>query len=398
MNDELVTSRWSDSSEESLQRRPSLWRRGTTERTTPQAEKGKVPLHRRIAKALGLKRDSKDKVDPNDSNITGIVSNPAADFDALGRPIRYPLSQQYKEPEEPEELALRIKSQEQLIATHRIFRGPVPRQPAPGVDPRTADEDAVALRGTLELAFLAPCEKKVLFLLRRSQRVSRFRPLLEPQNELLLVNTLDYDNILAAQTLVRELPDDERQLMWSNLHGQLLAHQSYILRLVLFHPEIRITTHTRGRCTQSQAMALTDFEQVVVWNPPSRSTGLRQPSSSIKYRSSPRQIPERSGGVLRLQRVPTMVLLSSGNNQHLDCVFAVEETHHGEAYELTTTTSGPRDRCGALKMKNERLRSCGGLQAGTIAAAAGSQQEVSCEHAAQLRRRTCIKLKLSRYE
>lgn len=251
MNDELVTSRWSDSSEESLQRRPSLWRRGTTERTTPQAEKGKVPLHRRIAKALGLKRDSKDKVDPNDSNITGIVSNPAADFDALGRPIRYPLSQQYKEPEEPEELALRIKSQEQLIATHRIFRGPVPRQPAPGVDPRTADEDAVALRGTLELAFLAPCEKKVLFLLRRSQRVSRFRPLLEPQNELLLVNTLDYDNILAAQTLVRELPDDERQLMWSNLHGQLLAHQSYILRLVLFHPEIRITTHTRGSGVES---------------------------------------------------------------------------------------------------------------------------------------------------
>ncbi|EME47612.1 hypothetical protein DOTSEDRAFT_69532 [Dothistroma septosporum NZE10] len=251
MDDEFVTSRWSDSesSTGSFRMGRITWKRGTTSQdSSAQGQKKEAPRYRCIASALGLRTGTKDTPSPKATHAPDSEPHPPQHTSFRATLTHRQLPDEHQQ---SRQLAQRAEPQEELVREHRILRGPVPRQPTSGEDPRLANKDTNTLRQELELLFLAPCEKKVLFLLSQTRSASRFRPLLEPQHELLLVNVLDYDNILEAQTLVKELPEDERQLMWSNLHGQLPAHQLYILRLILFTPEIRITTHTRGSGVES---------------------------------------------------------------------------------------------------------------------------------------------------
>lgn len=139
--------------------------------------------------------------------------------------------------------------QEQHLQPPREFHGPVPRNrvnskshPSLNIDRHVSE-----VRLLLDLAALSPLERDVLHKIRRTRRSSHFHPLMAPTEEVLLVHHDDTATIRSVQDMVRGLPEKEKQLLAQDLSRFLPAEKNYMLKLLLYHPAMRVTTNSRGQ-------------------------------------------------------------------------------------------------------------------------------------------------------
>lgn len=128
----------------------------------------------------------------------------------------------------------------------RILNGPIPKNPITNHQPTRLTPAFASLALEAGLAFLTPIESEVLNIMRHSKRCARFRPILSPNTELLLVQPSDLLPFRHVQQSVGDLPDEEKALLEKDLRAYLLRQQRYVLGLLLWNGGIVVTTSTRG--------------------------------------------------------------------------------------------------------------------------------------------------------
>lgn len=140
--------------------------------------------------------------------------------------------------------------QQHLLQPARQLRGPVPRNRVEEdgyVEGRSMAEQISRFRQSMDIDFLAPVERDVLHAMRRTRPSSHFRPLMNPAEEILLVHESDYELVRQVQGWIRPLPAKEKSTLAADLYDFLKEEKRYMLKLLLFHPTIRVTTKSRGQ-------------------------------------------------------------------------------------------------------------------------------------------------------
>lgn len=143
-----------------------------------------------------------------------------------------------------------LAQRQHLLQPPRELRGPIPRNRA-GEDgyvaARSMTEHISEFRLSIDLNFLAPVERDVLHAMRRTRPSSHFRPLMNPTEEILLVHESDYEVVRQIQDWIRPLPAKEKCTLAADLYDFLKEEKRYMLKLLLFHPTICVTTKARGQ-------------------------------------------------------------------------------------------------------------------------------------------------------
>lgn len=128
----------------------------------------------------------------------------------------------------------------------RVLNGPVPKRPIGNHRTIQADPTLHSLSIEAALAFLTPVETQILALIMSTKRCSHFRPVLEPNSPILLVQPNDKKSLQNIRDLVRDLTEFEKAQIERDLKSHLLPQQRYVLSLMLGDTKVLVTTHTRG--------------------------------------------------------------------------------------------------------------------------------------------------------
>lgn len=163
----------------------------------------------------------------------------------ISDPPPTPLHQKLYIPDEKEEEARQRAGYPHSAAQEpirRIMDGPFPQRKVTDSPIIQSHPALTSLAHEAGLAFLTPIESDVLSIMLQTKRCARFRPILSPHAELLLVQPSDLLSLRHVQEVVEDLPDFEKELLENDLQIYLLQQQRYVLGLLLWNSKIRVTT------------------------------------------------------------------------------------------------------------------------------------------------------------
>ncbi|KAM3422967.1 hypothetical protein BST61_g446 [Cercospora zeina] len=144
---------------------------------------------------------------------------------------------------EAEEARRRTSSGQSSNSSQRQFRGPVPRQPQlPEIE---------RLSRTLDTAFLSPLEAEIYKIMRIIGRCATFTPFTSSRSEdrrqqIMLVHPSNVEPLRHVQDLAATSSDMEKHAIWHSLRDLLIPHLLNTLKVLLFNPDIHITSSSQS--------------------------------------------------------------------------------------------------------------------------------------------------------
>lgn len=206
----------------------------------------KPSLGKRILRSIGLSKEP-EYVRPNTS--TAACSRFQEHYLTPASQLQHnPVHRQLPEEHvmawhKTEEARRGSPSTQSSISSQPQFKGPVPRRPQMLETER--------LSHTLDTAFLSPVEGEVYRIMRTIGRCATFTPFTSAQSEdrrqqIMLVHQSNVEPLRRIRSLANNLSDMEKHAMLHSLKGILISHLQNTLKVLLFTPDIHITSSSHS--------------------------------------------------------------------------------------------------------------------------------------------------------